>query len=246
MAGVHVPRTAEVVAQAIRTRIVRGEVARGAALPTEAALMNEFDVSRASLREAFRILETEQLITIRRGAQGGARVTHPDVTVAARYVGLLMQTEGVLLSDVFQARALIEPIAMKMLAHNPERETATQRLLAVLDRFTPGATARERANIWLDFFLLLFDLAGNKTLKLLYGALTEVLREELVDSMSEATAGRRQSTAIKTAAKALGLVADGKGDEAAEFWQNQMFLVEKTVSRRHRDKTMVDVMTNGR
>jgi len=38
-----------------------GELAEGDALPSEAALMAEFAVSRPTLREAFRVLESESL-----------------------------------------------------------------------------------------------------------------------------------------------------------------------------------------
>src|SRR4051794_13190056 len=85
---VRVPKMAELVAGHLRRQIVRGELAEGAALPTEAALMQQFQVSRPTLREAFRVLESESLITVRRGARGGARVQLPNADVAARYAGL--------------------------------------------------------------------------------------------------------------------------------------------------------------
>ena len=43
-------------------------------LPPESALMEQFGVSRPTLREAFRILEAEGAISIRRGVRGGARL----------------------------------------------------------------------------------------------------------------------------------------------------------------------------
>lgn len=84
---VRVPKMAELVAAQLRRKIVRGELAEGEALPAESALMAEFAVSRPTLREAFRVLESESLINVRRGARGGARVQVPEGTVAARYAG---------------------------------------------------------------------------------------------------------------------------------------------------------------
>src|SRR6476661_7873987 len=80
-----VPKMAELVAAQLRRKIVRGELAEGEALPAESALMAEFAVSRPTLREAFRVLESESLISIRRGARGGARVQLPNGNVAASY-----------------------------------------------------------------------------------------------------------------------------------------------------------------
>ena len=71
-APVKVPKTAELVATQLRNQIVRGDLREGDALPPEAALMAQFGVSRPTLREAFRVLESEALISVRRGARGGA------------------------------------------------------------------------------------------------------------------------------------------------------------------------------
>src|ERR1700729_4182654 len=88
---IRVPKTAELVAAELRRKIVRGELAEGDALPSEAALMADFAVSRPTLREAFRVLESESLISIRRGARGGARVQVPNGNVAASYAGLVLE-----------------------------------------------------------------------------------------------------------------------------------------------------------
>jgi GntR family transcriptional regulator, transcriptional repressor for pyruvate dehydrogenase complex len=82
------------LAARIRGQIVRGELKEGDRLPSEIELMERFGVSRPTLREAFRILEAEDLISVKRGSRGGARVTQPSLSVAARYVGLLLQLQG--------------------------------------------------------------------------------------------------------------------------------------------------------
>src|SRR5438445_51107 len=107
--AVRVPKTAELVAAHLRRQIVRGELKEGDALPPETALMEQFSVSRPTLREAFRVLESEALITVRRGSHGGARVHVPNGDVAARYAGLVLQFRETTLADVLEARAVIEP-----------------------------------------------------------------------------------------------------------------------------------------
>ncbi|HVW41102.1 MAG TPA: GntR family transcriptional regulator [Amycolatopsis sp.] len=183
MERVHVPKTAEVLASTIRAQIVRGEIPEGAALPSESELVSQFGVSRSSLREAFRILESEQLITIRRGAHGGARVKRPDVTVAARYLALLLQPDGVL-------------------------------------------------------------LAGNRTLRLLYGTLTELVRQEIIAYTIRETPGRIQS-AGESVRGAMRLVAAGEGDKAADFWRGRMLSVAERVAETHGGRTIVDALTSG-
>ena len=58
------------VAAQIRRMIARGELVDGDWLPTEAELIRQFGVSRPTLREAFRLLEGDSLVTIRRGPPG--------------------------------------------------------------------------------------------------------------------------------------------------------------------------------
>src|SRR6185503_2235845 len=61
------PSVAELVADAIRTQIVAGTLPDGSMLPKQDQLISEFQVSRPSFREALRILESEGLISVRRG-----------------------------------------------------------------------------------------------------------------------------------------------------------------------------------
>ena len=70
-------KMADMVAGRIRQMIARGELTDGEWLPTEPELMERFGVSRPTLREAFRLLESDSLVTIRRVPPGGARVTVP-------------------------------------------------------------------------------------------------------------------------------------------------------------------------
>src|ERR1700730_3414140 len=117
-----IPKAAELIAGQLRRQIVRRELSEGEELPSEAELMARFDVSRPTLREAYRILESEGLISVRRGARGGARVHMPKADVAARYAASVLQANGVLLSDVYEARTMIESSAAAVLAARRSEE----------------------------------------------------------------------------------------------------------------------------
>jgi len=72
-----VPRASELVAEKLRSLIVTGEVPPGAGLPSEKELVAQLGVSRATLREALRMLESEGLIATRPGPKGGIVVQKP-------------------------------------------------------------------------------------------------------------------------------------------------------------------------
>src|ERR1051325_7943592 len=112
----HLPKVAQLIADELLSQIIRGVLPEGASLPSEASLMEQFGVSRPTLREAFRVLEAESLITVRRGAHGGARVSAPDADVAARFAGLILEYRGATLGDIYRAAAVIEPPCARPLA----------------------------------------------------------------------------------------------------------------------------------
>ena len=163
---VRIPKAAAVVAARLRRRIVSGDLEHGGSLPNERELMRRYEVSRPTVREALRILESESLIAVKRGANGGARVQRPDVSVTARHAALWLRTQQTPLADVFEARCVIEPAAVGLLAANRTDEDldalqqSHERLLALAD--DPVGLPRAAAH----FHLQVVELAGNRTLAL--------------------------------------------------------------------------------
>jgi DNA-binding FadR family transcriptional regulator len=171
-----IPKMAELVAAHLRRQIVRGELRDGDALPPEMILMEQFGVSRPTLREAFRILESEALLTVRRGARGGARVHPPNVDAGARYAGLVLQYHDTTFADIYEAQSVIEPQCAGLLAARRTREDL-DRLSGAVER--AGAVLDDEAGLFgridREFHALVVDLAGNETLKVLTGIVRHVI-----------------------------------------------------------------------
>lgn len=244
---VRVPKTAELVAGHLRRRIVRGELNEGDALPPEAELMEQFGISRPTLREAFRVLESESLITVRRGARGGARVHLPDLSVAGRYSGLLLQVQGATLDDVFGARIVIEPAAARMVAEQHRRDVI-ERLLAAIDAEeeeveNPAGFAEASAM----FHAQLVAESGNKTLALLAGTLTEVIVASTEHAVAHSKRDESQVTAnlraVRAHRKLVGLLEKGDADEAETFWTRHMGVVRQRFLDNYGATTLVELLT---
>jgi DNA-binding FadR family transcriptional regulator len=136
-------RVAESVAAELRARILAGQPADGGAyrLPTQDQLVEEFGVSYPSIREAIRILETEGLVTVRRGSVGGAEVHRPDETAAAYHLGLALQGGRVTLRDLAGGLQLIEPLCAAECARREDRAEAVIPALRANVEASAGLTA---------------------------------------------------------------------------------------------------------
>src|SRR5271154_4552587 len=130
--AVRSPKTAEIVADTLRRMIVEGQLKDGDFLPYEAELMDHFQVSRPSLREAVRVLESDRLIEVRRGSRTGARVRVPGPEIVARPAAFLLELSGATLADVMAARIAIEPPAARRLAElgTSDQHDEIKRLVA--------------------------------------------------------------------------------------------------------------------
>ena len=131
------PKTAELVAGTLRRMVVDGQLKEGDFLPNEAELMTHFGVSRPTLREAVRVLESERLVEVRRGSRTGARVRVPGPEIVARPAGLLLELSGATIADVLVARSGIEPLAVRLLAETASPE-ALDELEAMLAEDIPA------------------------------------------------------------------------------------------------------------
>src|ERR1700743_2069731 len=70
-------RISEVIVEQIRLLMRQGQLKPGDRLPPERDPCERFGVSRVTVREALRMLESSGLVEIRVGARGGAFVTAP-------------------------------------------------------------------------------------------------------------------------------------------------------------------------
>jgi len=108
----------ESVAGTIRARIRAGDLAAGTALPPLDQLMAHYQVSKMSMRQALLILESEGLVSVRRGRHGGAVIRSSPVD---RFAELEPGWSGVLSNDLATALAEIEPLCAGLCAGRADR-----------------------------------------------------------------------------------------------------------------------------
>lgn len=171
------------VAAELRERILSGRIPDGGTLPKHEDLLEEFQVSGPSVREAFRILETEGLITVRRGNVGGAIVHVPQPRTAAYILGLVMQAHDVGLHDVALALQKIEPLCVAMCAARGDRKRTLLPRLKEINEQTLAAIddPEECLRLARAFHREIVDHCGNETMILVVNSLETLWSAQLYD-----------------------------------------------------------------
>lgn len=106
----------EVIARELANHIVDERLPAGSVLPTEKEMIESFDVGRSTIREALRLLETRNVITLRPGPGGGPVVRRPRSEDLGEALTLILQFEAASLDSVMEARRAIEPMIARLAA----------------------------------------------------------------------------------------------------------------------------------
>lgn len=219
------------IADELRALIASGELSEGDSLGREPELIERFGVSRPSLREALKILEADGLITIMRGVRGGVVVHEPHERIAARSTALLLQANGVPLADVFEASALLEPLAAKELAEMRDRRQALDALRSLIAAQQECLKDPERFRLAnAVFHERLVALVGNQTLAVVAEILTVLVSAAVAalrqpDHSADGLTKRRRS--IRSQERLIALIEEGDGEAAAKHWRTHMHVVKR-------------------
>ena len=170
-------RYSEQVAQLIQEKILRDKLEKGARLPTERELAQEFQVSRTVIREAIRELEVSGLIKIKKGHTGGIFIADAYHKPLRNSLKNLVSSGKVTVDQIFDVRLLIEPYVAMLAARRAKKEDI-ERLQALMKdsaQHQDNPTVLKQNN--LKFHLLLGKASGNPILSMLIESVIEILVE---------------------------------------------------------------------
>jgi DNA-binding FadR family transcriptional regulator len=107
-------RISKVVADQIRDAVFQKRLKPGDRLPPERKLMEEFEVSRVTIREALRSLEHFGIIEIKRGFEGGAFIKDPSTKFVNNYLQDIFSLGKIKVCHLTEARFSVEPSSVKL------------------------------------------------------------------------------------------------------------------------------------
>lgn len=239
------PKASELVAEDIRRDIVRGDLRPGDFLPLEADLIDRYQVSRPTLREALRVLEAESLIALHKGARRGALVQGPQLDAVARYGGHLIQSQGGSLEDVLIAEEMLQVGAVRLLA----AERPIKGLSLLRQQLEGEGQALDDVMAFsscvVNFHEGLVAATGNQSLELLAGILRNIVEQHtmLVAAKQPATSkpSRWRTRSHEVHTELLDLITDSQVDEAEHLWRRHLVASRKAMMKEIPIKNVVDL-----
>ena len=232
---IRIPKTAEIVAARIRNAIIDGDLKSGDRLPSEAQLIEQYRVSRPTIREAIRILEYENFIKLSRGARGGATVLEPTASLVTRATSFALRARNTTLGEIYFARMLIEPPAARLAAETRPHKASLALKAQLLAQEAATAAVRSKHDLDLvrlelaKFHKVLLEQSGNNTLGVFANALQELVNEHqalvyrrkneevsLEDRLKQIRFGTRSQERL------VEMIAGGDGVNAEAHWRAHM------------------------
>jgi DNA-binding FadR family transcriptional regulator len=172
----------EQVADQLRALIVGGQLAVGDRLPNETVLAKEFGVSRATVREALRILSAQRLILTTKGAGGGTYVANPGLDFVSEFlqanINLLTEMHHISLEELLEAREHLEVYAARLAAAR-RNDDDLERLRESVPSVHEAMGKQERFGFNINFHSILMEISGNGLLYVSALPLFSVLQTNL-------------------------------------------------------------------
>lgn len=213
----------EMTSQRIISYIIDHKMMPGDQLPTEVEFLEKMEVSRGTLREAFKVLVARNILEIRQGA--GTFISYkkgiPDDPLGLTFI----YDDNRLVLDMLEVRLMFEPRVAELAAVNatPEQKQAlaeqAQELENCISRGEPYAQADSR------FHRLIAEASDNRVI----GNLTHILNSSVSKNIEITLDTQRENNTIYYHRKILKAIQDGNINNAHYFMTMHLNLLREFV-----------------
>jgi DNA-binding FadR family transcriptional regulator len=164
-------KRAQGIAEELTEQIVSEGYPVGRVIGSESELLERFNVSRAVLREAIRVLEHHEIAVMRRGPRGGLSVTEPNTAAAVRATALNLDFIEAAPRDVFEARSTLELRCVELAADRIDESGIARLRASVAAEEQSGHVCTTASH---EIHQTLADLSGNPAFALFINVLTQL------------------------------------------------------------------------
>jgi GntR family transcriptional repressor for pyruvate dehydrogenase complex len=205
-------RAYEDIVQQIRALIEEGKLKRNDHLPSERELSETFRVSRTTVREAIRTLESMKLLQSRQGNGTYVLASSEEALIQPLAAALFNEKDDI--RDIFYIRKIIEPHVAKLAAENatPKEMEELERIL----RKQEECIGQREIIIETDsaFHNLMVKATKNRVMERLIIALIDLLKKSREQYLFEDENDERAIRSLEGHQQILSAVKKGDGTAA--------------------------------
>ena len=211
-AKVRSTRAHEHIVEQLQNLILSGKLAPGTRLPSERAMMSEFQVSRPTVREAFRVAESMGLISVRPGDPGGPKVLNSPSIGITRVFDSLLQAGRTSAVELLEMRLVLDSAAAALASVQPKNRLASaiEALREMQTENHPDAFAELDAK----FHEAVIVASGNRLFHLVFQALDEPIRT-LIKSGLKASGKQSRDETLRQHIAIIDAIRNGDANTAA-------------------------------
>ena len=201
-------RVYEDIVQQIRNLIQKGKLKQGDQLPTERELVDTFKVSRASVREAIRYLESMKFVKSRQGDGTYVIASSEEALIQPLATALFLEKDS--LMDIVTIRKFIEPQVAQLAAENATASEINELEEILEEQAKDLGNGLNLTKTDSEFHNLLTRTAKNRVLERLLFAILDLLaqtREKYLQVEGRAQKSLKGHQEILSAIKARNPVA---------------------------------------
>jgi DNA-binding FadR family transcriptional regulator len=223
---------AENVAQQLLDRIIEAKLKPGSSFATEADLLSQFNVSRPTMRESLKLLESQGVLELRPGPGGGIIVREPSTDLLAHGLSVFLRLHEVPFIKVIKAREVIEPaLAYEAAVSGSDEDFA--ELEASIARMTALDATKDR-DAFLEenrvFHGIIARASGNKVLEVFWETISILAHGERHGIRYSVG---NQTHVIKAHQRILKACRERDGDAAADAMASHVSELEHLVRARY-------------
>ncbi len=222
-------RAYEDIVKQILDLIEKGRLKKGDQLPTERELTDTFKVSRATVREAIRTLESMRLVESRQGNGTYVLASSEEALVQPLAAALLSEKDTLI--DIFSIRRIIEPYIAQLAASYATRDEIKEleEILQEQERALESGANMVRTDS--AFHSSLARMTKNRILERLLLAIVDLLaqtREEYLQNEE------RADSSLRGHQKVLSAIKEGDCAAAKEAMLHHLDSVEGLIFKKRK------------
>lgn len=221
-------RIYEEIVRQIKTMITEGRLKSGDQLPPERDLAEKFLVSRTSVREALRALESLGLVEIRPGE--GTFVREVSVESLIQPLALVMLSQREAIGELFEARRLLEPLIAGLAAVRATRDDLSEMERILDDQAREITAGRTGLAQDAQFHAAIGAASHNRAITRIVHALMDLLTQSREESLN--TPGRPERS-HEDHRRVLDAIAKRSEAGARQAMLDHLIAVERLVHGTH-------------